>query len=129
MTGLTNGDTYTFSVTATAVDGTGAASAASAGVVPSTVPDAPTAVTGTPGNQSVTVSWTAPFNEGSAITSYTATATGDGGAEFCTTSGTSCTVGGLTNGVSYTFTGDGHQRQRNRRRICCLWLLRPLDGA
>lgn len=68
-----------------------------------TVPDAPTAVTGTAGVQQVTVSWTAPANDGgAAITSYTATAS-PGGAT-CTDSTTSCTVTGLTTGTAYTFT-------------------------
>lgn len=40
-----------------------------------TVPDAPTAVTGTAGNAQVLVSWTAPSsNGGSTITAYTVTA-------------------------------------------------------
>ena len=36
-------------------------------------PGAPTGVTATPGNASATVTWTAPSNGGSAITSYTVT--------------------------------------------------------
>ena len=38
-----------------------------------TVPDAPTAVTATPGNASAVVSWSAPTDGGSAITGYTVT--------------------------------------------------------
>ncbi|MGA2837772.1 MAG: fibronectin type III domain-containing protein [Acidimicrobiales bacterium] len=107
FTDLSNGTAYTFTVTATNVDGTGAPSLASTSVTPSTVPDAPTGVTATPSNQSATVSWTAPFDEGSAITGYTVTATGDGTNETCTTPDgvtTTCTVDGLTNGTAYTFT-------------------------
>ena len=101
VSGLTNGESYSFTVTATNADGTGAASAASTGVTPSTVPDAPTGVSATGGHASATVSWTAPSDEGSPITGYTAS---DGVGQTCSTSGTSCTVAGLTNGHSYTFT-------------------------
>jgi titin len=105
VTGLTNGDSYTFTVTATNADGTGPASAPSAAVIPSTVPDAPTGVTATAGDASATVSWTAPSDEGSAITGYTVTAS-PGGATCTTVDGstTTCTVTGLTNGTAYTFT-------------------------
>ncbi len=41
VSGLTNGDTYTFAVTSTSAAGTGVASASSAPIVPSTVPGAP----------------------------------------------------------------------------------------
>ena len=69
-----------------------------------TAPGAPTAVTGTPGNAQVAVSWTAPkSNGGSAITGYTVTAA-PGGATCTTTGALTCTVSGLTNGTAYTFT-------------------------
>jgi len=101
VTGLTVGDTYTFTVQATGVDGTGLASTASAGVVPSNVPDAPAAPSVTAGDQLAVVSWTPPFAEYSPITSYTVS---DGVGDTCTTSSTSCTVTGLTDGTAYTFT-------------------------
>jgi hypothetical protein len=75
ITGLAS-DTYTFTVTATNAAGTSPASAPSNAVVPTpapTAPGVPTAVTVTPGSQSATVSWTAPADGGSAITSYTIT--------------------------------------------------------
>ena len=66
-------------------------------------PGAPTSVAATAGNAQATVSWSAPASDGgAAITSYTATAS-PGGAT-CTTSSTSCTITGLANGTSYTFT-------------------------
>jgi hypothetical protein len=101
ITGLTNGTTYTVSVTGSNTAGTGIASS-SVSVTPRTVPGAPTGVTLTPGNGQLAVSWSAPAsNGGSAITGYTAsTNTG----ATCTTASTSCTLTGLTNGTSYTVT-------------------------
>ena len=103
VTGLTNGTAYTFTVTASNKAGTGSASSASSAVVPATVPDAPTSVTGVFGDSQALVSWTAPSNTGgSVITAYTVTSSP--GSFICTTSTTSCTVTGLTNGTNYTFT-------------------------
>jgi hypothetical protein len=65
----------------------------------------PLAVTAVGNNRSATVSWTAPSDDGgSAITRYTVTASD--GTHTCTwTSGPlTCTVFGLTDGQSYTFT-------------------------
>ena len=71
-----------------------------------TVPDAPTAVVATAGNAQATVSFTAPANNGgSAITSYTVTATPAAGQDLqVSTTATSHIVIGLTNGTSYLFT-------------------------
>jgi alpha-tubulin suppressor-like RCC1 family protein len=66
-------------------------------------PQPPTTVTATAGDGQVTVSWTAPADDGgSPVLDYTVTAT-PGGAG-CVTSGTSCVVSGLANGTAYTFT-------------------------
>jgi alpha-tubulin suppressor-like RCC1 family protein len=66
-------------------------------------PQPPTAVFGVAGDGQVTVSWTAPADDGgSPIQTYTATAAPGGAA--CTTASTSCVVTGLTNGTGYTFT-------------------------
>ncbi len=111
VTGLTNGTTYTFTVTATNALGTGPASAASNPVTPSapTAPAAPTAVTATPGNTGATVTWSAPASDGSPISSYTVTPyIGTAARPATTVTGsppaTSATVTGLTNGTTYTFT-------------------------
>ena len=77
VSGLTNGDSYTFKVTATNVIGTGPSSAASNAVSPqATAPGAPTIGTATPGNAQASVTFTPPAsNGGSTITGYTVTAT------------------------------------------------------
>ena len=101
ITGLTNGTSYTFTVAATNGVGTGPASTPSAPVVPAGLPGAPADVTATAASGSAQVSWTAADPNGSAITGYTVTGSPGGG---CTTTGTTCTVTGLANGTSYTFT-------------------------
>jgi hypothetical protein len=102
ITGLTNGTTYTFTVTATNEAGTGPPSAPSIPVTPATVPGAPTAVSATAGDGQATVNFTAPPSNGSAITGYTVTAS-PGGAT-APGSGSPITVTGLKHGTVYTFT-------------------------
>ena len=106
VSGLTNGTSYTFTVSATNAVGTGAVSSSSKAVVPGLVPNAPTAVTALAADGQATVSFTAPTNPGtSAITGYTVTSSP--GVHTCTTpdvSTTTCAVTGLTNGTGYTFT-------------------------
>jgi predicted RNA-binding protein with TRAM domain len=105
VTGLTNGQSYTFTVTATNGIGTSQPSNPSNAVIPGFVvvaPNAPTGVTAAPENGAVTVSFTPPVvNGGAAITSYTVTVQPGG----MTASGSSSPilVTGLTNGVAYTF--------------------------
>ena len=71
-------------------------------IIAITKPDAPTGVSATSGgNASTTVSWTAPSDGGSAITMYTATSNAG---QTCSSATTSCSVTGLANGTSYTFT-------------------------
>ncbi len=100
ITGLTNGTSYTFTVTATNVEGTGPTSSASNAVTPADVPGAPTAVSATAGNTQATLTWTTPATNGSPITGYTVS--WSGGSQPCT--GSPCTITGLTNGIAYTFT-------------------------
>jgi predicted phage tail protein len=103
VTGLTNGTPYTFTVRATNAIGTGQPSAPSAPVTPATTPGPPTDVTGARGNGQVTVSFTAPAdNGGDPITSYTVTAS-PGGADASGSAGP-IVVTGLTNGTAYTLT-------------------------
>jgi hypothetical protein len=108
VTGLTDGDTYTFTVTATNSGGTGPPSAASNAVVPATVPGVPTIGTATAGNAQATVTFTAPGSDGgAAITSYTVRSfdvtTAMSGPSHSGSS-SPITVSGLANGDTYTFS-------------------------
>jgi hypothetical protein len=76
ITGLNNGTSYIFSVSATNIIGTSAAGAAKA-VVPVSVPDVPQAQV-LAGIKSFQVTWSAPFNGGLPITEYAITYVGAG---------------------------------------------------
>lgn len=113
VTGLSNATAYTFTVTATNSIGKSSASAASAPVTPKGPPAAPSGVSAVRGNQSATLSWTAPtFDGGSAVTGYNVLALDasnhNARTAVCpaarTSTTTSCTATGLTNGHSYTFS-------------------------
>jgi hypothetical protein len=71
LSGLTNGTSYTFQVTATNAVGTSGFGTSNAvtPAVPNTAPAAPV-LTATAGTSVVNLSWTVPNNGGSAITSY-----------------------------------------------------------
>ncbi|MGW2621269.1 fibronectin type III domain-containing protein [Micromonospora taraxaci] len=106
LTGLTAGSSYAFRVAAVNAYGTGAASPASAAVVPYTLPGAPTITSVTAGTTAARLSWTTPANGGSAITGYTVTPYLDGVAQTPQTftgAATTQTVTGLTGGTTYTF--------------------------
>jgi len=105
ISALTNGTAYSVQVRLDNALGAGPASTPST-ATPRTVPNAPTGATALSNTASADVAWTAPvLNGGSAITSYIATAydTPASGATVgtCTTSGTSCSITGLTNGTTY----------------------------
>ena len=113
LTGLTNGTAYRFTVTAASAVGSGAPSAPSAAVVPSsrTLPMAPSGVSAAPGSTQATVSWTAPAsNGGSAITRYSVRVLNGvpssqvGLPRTVATGATRLTVTGLANGTAYRFT-------------------------
>jgi hypothetical protein len=106
ITGLTNGVTYTVTVRATNGAGTGPASPPTAPLTPEYVPGmpgAPTSVVGVPGDARISVSWSAPSDDGGfPIFAYIATASPGG--RTCTTSEQSCVITGLTNRTTYTVT-------------------------
>ena len=101
---LPSGNSYTFTVFATNAAGNSTASASSDSLVipgsPSKIAK-PTVTSGGSGRADVT--WTAPSDNGSAITGYTVTAS-NGGGTCTTTSATHCVISGLTPGTGYTFT-------------------------
>ncbi len=98
VTGLANA-AVTCTVTATNAVGVSTPSAASNSVTPVTVANAPTAVSATAGNGTITVSFTPPLaNGGSAIASYTATC----GSASNSAASSPITVSGLTNGLATT---------------------------
>jgi hypothetical protein len=72
-------------------------------------PQAPTNVSASPGNNAVTVTWSAPPSGGSQITSYTVTPFVNGVAQQPTVvagapPATQAVPGGMVNGTTYTFT-------------------------
>ena len=104
VTGLTNGQTYTFKVRAVNSAGASAASGSRTATPTTTEPDAPESLRFTPGNGQVKLTWKAPPNDGgSEITRYEYEQ--DGSGTWISTDGTatSHTVTGLNNGQTYTF--------------------------
>jgi Fibronectin type III domain len=106
-TGLTNAQTYTFTVAAVNAAGNSPASAMS-GPVTVGAPTAPTVVTATAGVASATVHWLAPVtSNGSVITGYVVSpyvgTVAQTALPFASTA-LSEIVTGLTTGTTYTFT-------------------------
>ena len=106
VNGLTNGTSYTFTVTATNHAGTSPASPHSSGVIPFGPPGTPATPTASAGNGQATVSWPADTTtDGSPLSGYKVTSTPGG--HTCTAlavANPQCTVVGLTNGTSYRFS-------------------------
>jgi hypothetical protein len=109
VTGLTNGVSYVFKVSAVSSAGAGTPSTKSTPVMPRTVPSTPTGVSAVPGNGQASLSWAAPSSDGGArITDYVIRYSSNNGATWtrfldAVSSLTSSTVTGLTNGVTYVF--------------------------
>ncbi|GEM_PF-684803 len=106
ITGLTNGVSYSFVISAQNAVGSSPDSAPSNSVTPqppASVPSEPTAVAAIAGNSTASISFTPSASDGgSAISDYTVTSSPGG---LTTTGATSpLTVTGLTNGTAYTFS-------------------------
>ena len=109
VTGLTNGVSYVFKLSAVNSVGAGAPSTKSAPVMPRTLPSTPTGVSAVPGNGQASLSWATPSSDGGArITDYVIRYSSNNGATWtrfldAVSSLTSSTVTGLTNGLTYVF--------------------------
>ncbi|MBO9608214.1 MAG: S-layer homology domain-containing protein [Paenibacillaceae bacterium] len=100
--GLTNGSTYYFVVQAANLGGV-SSNSDEVSVIPQTVPAKPTNVSAAAGDGQAIVSFTAPTNNGgSEITGYKVS--DSSGNHTATGTASPITVGGLSNGTSYTFT-------------------------
>jgi hypothetical protein len=106
-TSTTAGPGSTTSTVAGPGGSVGSSSTTTTTTAPPTAPAAPTGVTAIPGDSVVRLSWTAPGDGGSPITSYTVTryvgAVSQGSHTYLS-SATSHLVKGLANGTTYTFT-------------------------
>jgi uncharacterized repeat protein (TIGR02543 family) len=106
--GLENGESYTFTSTATNSAGSATASAASNSIKPAGKPSLVTGASATASNASAVVRFTAPASNGGApIVSYTVTASTG---QTCVITANpnfpdplGCTVNGLSNGTAVTF--------------------------
>ncbi len=109
MTGMINGQSYSFTVAAHSSAGIGLQSTAVTAVPSSvkTVPGAPTSVVATPGNGKVSLAWTAPSNNGGVAIDYYLVYM-NGAARSDHYSAASAIITGLTNGQVYSFAVVAH---------------------
>lgn len=105
VNGLSNGTPYTFTVTATNAVGNGPPSQPSSQVIPNNYPDQPAQPTTVFGDQSVTVNWAQPGNQGTPITCYQVQISPpvSPGPTCLSPTSTTYVWSGLTNGSSYSF--------------------------
>jgi len=109
VTGLTDGTSYTFRVSAVNDMGTSSASTVSSAYTPLGTPAAPTSLSATYGNTQASLSWTAPTdNGGSVITNYLVEYSSNDGNSWSTfahsvSTTPSITVTGLVNGTAYSY--------------------------
>lgn len=108
VTGLSNGTSYIFRVSAINDPGTGTASTSTGAITPKTSPSAPTSLIVTPGNSQVSIAFTAGATGGSAITDYIIEYSSNSGSSWSTFAHTASSsspqvVSGLTNYTNYIF--------------------------
>ena len=104
VSGLTNGERHSFTVVARNAVGDSDASAPSSEVLVDVTPERMSTPSLSPGDGSLDVTWSAPNNEGSPITSYEITLNGSDGSTHQESAGaglTKTTVSNLENGVTY----------------------------
>ena len=102
--GLTNGTKYFYKVAAVNAGGTSALSTEASATPEPPAPAAPTGLTATPGNASVTLSWTAPTGAASYNIYRGTTAGGESATPIATgVVAASYTDSGLTNGTKYFY--------------------------
>ena len=105
ITGLTGGTSYTYRVVASNPSVSSTASAASSSIIYYTNPSPPRSLTATPDIASAAISWQAPLTNGGSAVTYRVVSTPaayDSGTLSSST--TSITATGLSNGTAYTFT-------------------------
>ncbi len=112
ISGLINGVSYAFSVSAVNLAGEGPISN-EVEATPFTVPGVPTGLSIFPGDAQVTMLWTAPANDGGRPIDYYVVLRG--GVDIMHVTGTSAVVTGLTNGVS-SLQRSGAQPGGQRRK-------------
>jgi hypothetical protein len=98
--GLVNGIQYSVRVRAISV--VGFADSAPASARPARLPDPPSALTATRGNQSIDITWTPGDDGGRPVERFLVVA--NPGNHTCITTAHRCTIGGLTNGVHYAIS-------------------------
>lgn len=116
ISSLTNGQSYTFAVAAHNLAGPGPKSAAVSATPKSlsattTVPDQPTGLNAVPGHGQVSLTWTAPVRDGGAAIDHYIVYQNRTAVQTAT--GTSLTITGLINGVSYEFRVAAHNSVGN----------------
>jgi hypothetical protein len=102
VSGLTNGQTYSFKVRAFNQNGNGLQSVA-VSATPSGVPSAPTSLVATKGDSSIQIAFAAGADGGSALTNYKYSLDGTTYVAFSpVVTSSPLTISGLTNGTAYT---------------------------